>query len=334
MLTINNLSRLLAHPEGQNLEFKSARNQFSRDKDLPDYCAALANEGGGKLILGVDNNKQIVGTKAFLGTHQTLSHYLLQRLGIRVDVEEIRHSDGRILIFLVHPHYPGKPVKSNGTHWMRAGESLVPMDDQTLYRILSEMQPDFSAQIVTGTKLIDLDPGAIAVLRKLCYEKSTNSNYKSCTDKQLLRDLGLLVKDDITYAGLVLLGKQEVLQRLIPHAKIIFEWKQIAGKIHHDYRTSWQKPFLTIFDQIWEEINKRNLVTPYREGFIQREIKAFDQTSVREAILNAVAHRDYQQFGSVIFIYASPEGIKIESCLLYTSPSPRDRTRSRMPSSA
>ena len=29
-----------------------------------------------------------------------------------------------------------------------------------------------------------------------------------------------------------------------------------------------------------------------------------------------------------------PDGTKIRVCLLYTSPSPRDRTRSRMPSSA
>ena len=31
---------------------------------------------------------------------------------------------------------------------------------------------------------------------------------------------------------------------------------------------------------------------------------------------------------------AAREGLPVQRCLLYTSPSPRDRTRSRMPSSA
>jgi len=40
--------------------------------------------------------------------------------------------------------------------------------------------------------------------------------------------------------------------------------------------------------------------------------------------------------GGMMFnkIVVQPEGKQILDCLLYTSPSPRDRTRSRMPSSA
>jgi len=66
--------------EGLHLEFKTARNSFSRDKDLPDYCAAIANEGGGKLILGVAPTGQVIGTKAFQGTYNKLSHDLLAKL--------------------------------------------------------------------------------------------------------------------------------------------------------------------------------------------------------------------------------------------------------------
>ena len=35
----------------------------------------------------------------------------------------------------------------------------------------------------------------------------------------------------------------------------------------------------------------------------------------------------------ILFVYAS-KNLDAKGCLLYTSPSPRDRTRSRMPSSA
>jgi hypothetical protein len=53
--TIRELEDLLTRLEERNLEFKTAEHSFSESRDLPDYCAALANEGGGKPkeILGV-----------------------------------------------------------------------------------------------------------------------------------------------------------------------------------------------------------------------------------------------------------------------------------------
>jgi predicted HTH transcriptional regulator len=50
MNTQEEIKNWLKKPKGLSLEFKTAENQFSRDRDLPDYCAALANEGGGKSI--------------------------------------------------------------------------------------------------------------------------------------------------------------------------------------------------------------------------------------------------------------------------------------------
>ncbi|MGC1434401.1 MAG: ATP-binding protein [Terriglobales bacterium] len=56
-----------APTETQTLEFKEARNQYDTDK-LFIYCVAIANEGGGHLVLGVSNKppREVVGTKAFL----------------------------------------------------------------------------------------------------------------------------------------------------------------------------------------------------------------------------------------------------------------------------
>ena len=44
------LAEWLAKPEGEHLEFKAASENFPFEK-LVRYCAALANEGGGKMIL-------------------------------------------------------------------------------------------------------------------------------------------------------------------------------------------------------------------------------------------------------------------------------------------
>ena len=47
---------------------------------------------------------------------------------------------------------------------------------------------------------------------------------------------------------------------------------------------------------------------------------------------NAKVMRDGYNYGNNI--HASVSTYRVESCLLYTSPSPRDRQKSRMPSSA
>jgi ATP-dependent DNA helicase RecG len=311
--------RLLSMPEDCNLEFKAARNSFDRSRDLPDYCAALANERGGKLILGVkegpDKRGEVVGTTVFLGTHNKLSSELLNELKIRVDVEEAFCSGKRVLLFHVPSRPAGGFIRSTGRYEipMRAGESLREMDDLTIKSILNENAPDFSAQPVPSVSLADLDPVAIANLRRLCSEHVKNQNYSSCTERQLLVDLGLMQNDSVNYAGLILLGAKNTLDHLLPQAEIIFEWRQIPGKISHDFRKSWRQSFLTIIDEIWRELESRNIRTPFQEGFIQREVFAFDERSIREAVLNAVAHRDYSISGQVVFITASPDGFLIES---------------------
>ena len=67
------------------------------------------------------------------------------------------------------------------------------------------------------------------------------------------------------------------------------------------------------YDKIWDAINARNLRIPFQEGLFQREIYAFSEKPVREALLNAVAHRDYTINSQSIFIKASPEEFIIES---------------------
>lgn len=149
MTTTEEFNGWLQKPEGCNLEFKAAKNNFNAEKDLPDYCAALSNEGGGKLILGVDHKGEVVGTTAFRGTYNKLSHELLNKIKIRVDVEELNHPNGRVLIFHIPPHPQGRPIKSTGsyTYPMRAGESLTEMDEITLKSILNETPQTFPVRL-------------------------------------------------------------------------------------------------------------------------------------------------------------------------------------------
>lgn len=314
-MSFEELEKLLNQSEGLNLEFKSARNSFDRDKDLPDYCAALANEGGGKLILGVNNDREIIGTRAFENTYNSLPHYLLNALHIRVDVEQVKHPKGRVLIFNVASRGAGQVVRSTGKYHypMRSGESLVEMDQNTLRNILNEASTDFSSKVVNGLRFDDLDPEAMKILKKLWAQKSNRKDYMQISNQRMLENLSLTKTDGLTYASLVLLGKKEKIGECLPDAELIFEWRQEHNKITYDFRKNWRDPFMRIFDEIWQTINLRNLRIPFQEGFVQRDIFAFDEKSIREAVLNAVTHRDYEFQGKSIFIKASPNSFMIES---------------------
>jgi ATP-dependent DNA helicase RecG len=311
--TIDEFNKWLEHPEDRDLEFKTAENSFSKDKDLPDYCAAISNEGGGKLILGVTNKGKVVGTKSFSGTHNTLSNELLQKIKIRVDVEELKHPEGRVLIFHIPSHPLGQPVKYKGKYKMRAGESLSEMDNATLKKLLNETETDFSSQIITDLSLADMDDQAIDNFKKLWAKKAQRADYLSYSNEKTLRSIGLLSEKGLNYASLILFGKKEKIDELAAGSEIIFEWRQDLKKIQYDYRKNWREPFFKIYNDVWETINARNIRFPFQEGLFQREIYAFSEKPIREAVLNAVAHRDYTIHNRSIFIKVSPKEFFIES---------------------
>jgi ATP-dependent DNA helicase RecG len=313
------LDRLINRIEDCHLEFKAAQHSFNQSHDLPDYCAALANERGGKLLLGVkekaDKRGEAIGTSAFSGTHNKLSNELLDKLGIRIDVEEVFHTGKRVLIFHVPSRPTGGFIRSTGHYEipMRAGESLREMDDLTIKTILSENAPDFSMTIVPGLSLDDLDIKAMGIFKAMWAQKAKRDDYRTFSEDKMLLSVGVLSEKGLNFAGLVLFGKKEKIDELLPDAEIIFEWRQNAASTPHDYRVAWRDPFFSVYDSIWETINARNSRMPFQQGFIQREIFAFDEKPIREAVLNAVSHRDYTIKGQSIFIKASPEEFRISS---------------------
>ncbi len=315
MTSIEQLENWLKRPEGINLEFKEAKNKFDSREDLPDYCAAISNEGGGKLILGVNSKGFIVGTKAFQGSDHKLSHELLTKLKIRIDVEEIIYSQSRVLIFHIPSREFGQIVKSTGAYKypMRAGESLVEMDLATMKTILSETEQDFSAKIVYGLKLSDLDEDALSNFKTKWSEKTRRDDYLTFENDKMLRSIGLLTDEGLNYASLILFGKKEKIDKILPGSEIIFEWRQESAKVSYDFRRNWREPFFKIYDSIWETIDARNLRYPFQDGLFQREVYAFNEKSIREAVLNAVAHRNYTINNQSIFIKASSENFVIES---------------------
>lgn len=310
-----NLERLqgwLDAREGENLEFKEAKTSFDRDR-LTRYCVALANEGGGHLVLGVTDKRprQVVGSAAFRNLAR-LKQDQSQRVRLRIDATELDHAAGRVVIVSVPPRPIGTPIQYQGAYWMRRGEDLVAMSAETLKQILDEAQPDYSAQICPGATSADLDEVAIERLRSYWVAHSGNAGLATVSTAQLLEDAELTINGEITYAALILLGSETALSRHLPQAETIFEYRSTEGSIPYQQRREFRQGFLLCLDELWNLIELRNEVYTYQEGLFRREIAAFNEAAIREALLNALSHRDYRLGGS-IFIRQYPKRLEIVS---------------------
>jgi len=132
-----------AASETQHLEFKEAKTQFDNTK-LYRYCVAIANEGGGFLLLGIADKppRPVVGSAAFKNPVEMASK-LFTAVGFRVDIDEVQHPDGRVVVFSIPPRPKGTAYHYEGAYLMRSGEELVPMSEDQLRKIFSEGRPSW-----------------------------------------------------------------------------------------------------------------------------------------------------------------------------------------------
>ena len=311
-ISLSELKTWMEARENEHLEFKEAKTRYDFET-LVKYCVALANEGGGRMILGVTDRspRKVVGSRAFPNLERTKAG-LIERLRLRVDVEEIQHPNGRVLVFQIPSRPIGVPLEYKGAYWMRGGEALVPMTTDQLQRIFAEASPDFSAEICAQARLEDLDPTAVNALRELWHRKSPDQDISPRPLEQLLTDAELLVDGEVTNAALILLGTRKALGKYLAQAEIIFEYRsnEVPGPAAE--RREFRQGFLPVLDEIWRLINQRNDLQHFQQGLFIWDVPTFNERVVREAVLNAVSHRDYRHGGS-IFVRQYPRRIEIVS---------------------
>lgn len=330
--TLEQFQRLLeSRSENKQLEFKEAKSNFSWDK-LIQYCAAIANEKGGTLIFGVSDKKprKVVGTSVYPNIEE-VEESLLELLHIRVDLEEFIHPDGRVLIFHIPSRPIGTPIQLDGAYWMRSGEGLVRMTPEILKRIFEEASLDFSSEICKEAKFSDLDEKAIESFRDLWIRKLGNHDLRTKSLKQLLQDAELLYGEEITNAALILFGKRSILSRYLYQAEVIFEYRSDEHSIEFQQRQEFREGLFLFFEKLWNLLNTHNDIQHFQDGLFKWDIYTFNEKVIREAILNAICHRDYRKANSIfikqfpkkiVFISPGgfPEGITPENILYHQFP--------------
>lgn len=301
------------------VELKLAQTQFNYNsgrKSLLGYVVALANEGGGKIILGVKENQspphEIIGSEAWNGKEGKLEQDIYRDKQIRITTEVIYDGNKRVLILHVPPRPVGKFLTFEDVSLMRVGEDLLPMSQRLMFSILSEQEPDFSAKICEGLKVDDLDDQALRLMKEKYLEKQRNPSLATLKTNQILSDLNLLKGGKLTFAALILLGSKECIRNFLPQSSVTIEFREAETQIERDANEEIQESLFTGIEKIWSFINQplSNPIRHYQQGPYIFDVQRFNEEVIREAILNAIAHRSYQ-FGSSVVVRQFPFKIVI-----------------------
>jgi len=312
MIGVDQVNAWLKTREGEDLEFKEARRSYSFDK-LVEYCVAMANMGGGRIILGATDRRprRVVGTAAF-SQIERLQGGLRDKLRLKIEVEECPHPSGRVLVVTVPAHPLGVPMQVDGRYLERDGDNLVPLSVERLRSILDESGADYSAGVCPDASMDDLDRRAIERFRRRWQAKASSAGIARLGVRQLLRDAEAVVDGGVTYAALIVFGTRAALRKHLQRAETIYEYRSSEAAGPAQQRIEYQQGFFSFYDSLWKTINLRNDVQHYQDGLFVLDISTFDERSVREAVLNAVTHRDYRLGGS-IFVRQYARRLVVES---------------------
>lgn len=226
-MTENELQQYLLHEYPQEnakcewKEFKRLKNSFCGNErdDVISYVSAIANMEGGFLVVGVhDKTLEIVGTDTYNYDRQKAVLRLTERCtnlsSEGLEIEEFITEDTQKTVWVIHvpKHQPKRPVYAHNKAWQRIEDSLVELTSERLNTILSEnlAEDDWSAGIIPGATIEDLDPKAIRKAREKYVElfPKKESEVASWDDAKFLNKTGFTVKGEVTRAAIIILGRK------------------------------------------------------------------------------------------------------------------------------
>lgn len=324
------LSRLLANWEDEVVEFKRGGQGIS-SSDLGKYVSALANEANlrgvqrGWLVFGVDNASRSVCGSNYKEDSERLQadkmHVLSGTGGCTFrNIYVLQHPDGRVVLFEVPPAPRGMPVSWNGHYYGRAGESLVALGQDKVDELRGQtLKSDWSAQVVEGAGLADLDPDALSQARDRFTTKHADLDVASWTDATMLDRARVTIDGKVTRTALLLLGKAESAWRVNPHPAEI-TWSLMGEERAYEH---FKPPFLLATTRLFSKIRNVQIRLLPDSELVAHEVAKYDQKVVLEALHNCIAHQDYNQNSRVI-VTEYPDRLVFESLGGFFEGAPED----------
>ena len=314
MIPYEDLARRIRLGEDSTLELKrvlvsAARVTSPERGSFADELAGMANGPGGTVMLGIDDvSRDVLGIP-------------LDRLdAVETWVREICNDSLRppldVTIRKIElPDATGSPVaviridiprslfvhRSTGGYFRRIGSSKREMSPEVLARLFQERSQSrvirFDESIVPGTSLVDLDD---ELARRFLRQGDAPT-------EDDLRKLRVAATDESGYWRLTVAGVlmcTNAPSDWLPHAQI--QAVSYAGERNDvNYQTDARDLDGPLDSQVMEALHfvDRNMLVNAAKEVARTEWPQFSQRAVFEALVNAVAHRDYSMAGARIRLH-------------------------------
>lgn len=337
-------------PKKENLqiEFKDdSRDTFNFD-DVIRACVGLSNAEGGVVFCGIKDNGEVIGSRVALKRGKDGVRYtILQNTepSLECKVEIINYKDIYSVVKITVPKSDTAVRSRKGTYVKRVIDSRGNPSNEAMSvdSIISTVgrvgSRDLTAQSLSGLTINEIDLDLVASTAKLIVDSNQSSDGDIHVFTQdpvdILRTLGLINRDDIpNIACLLLFGYDDAIIERMPNH--FLQYQVFIGNGNELVKNEkYSAPIAKLLPQIlsFPELNRKSneIIVDGRSIVIPE----YAHNSVREAIANALNHRDYTLHSGIqVQVYPQEliicsaggfvSGIDIDK-LLNTPPNPRNR---------
>jgi len=316
VLTDEELRRLIASGEQFTTEFIPETDAPLTDDQLVDAVVCLANGHGGVVLVGVTDEGLPTGAKPRHGTYTDPHRVALMVSGRTVPSCPVECSvmamDGVELLVIEIP--AGRPVTSTseGVYRRRGTDAhgrpvCVPfLVHEIQGREATRGALDYTALVVPEASWDDLDPLEIERVRRTIAKNRGRADAAllDLSDAEIVRALGLgeggKERGDrverVRVAALLMVGREEAIKRYVPNHEVAFQVLR-GTRIAVNEFVRW--PLVRAAEEIGLRFDARNQEDELAVGMVRVGVPAHSPSGFREALHNALVHRDYTRLGAV-----------------------------------
>ena len=307
--------QLIAQREGETLDFK---RDMPSSSDLAKLVTAFYNTRGGTILFGVeDETRRLVGVANPQGIEGGVVNILRVRCSLDVmPVIEFVSYQGLEFVAVQCLQGTRKPYLISGETrpYVRVGSSNREAHDEEVRRLYIEgSEGGFEVLPCQGASLTDLSKRLIAAY--IQQRETTSGQRLGLSGEEMLRSLGCLVKQGETWlpthAGVALFAEEP--QRLIGQAELACVRFKGTDVVSYIDRRDLRGPLYQLVDDAEQFIYRHMKIGRRIEGFAGVEYREYPAEAVREAIVNAVVHRDYSRHGQRIRVFMFDDRIEVYS---------------------
>jgi ATP-dependent DNA helicase RecG len=283
--------------ESQNIEYK----QTWRDDYLKWICG-FANAQGGKIFIGMNDNGDVTGIEDYKKLMEDIPNKAVNHLGLMVDVNHHKR-DSRHYIEIDVP-VSSVPISYHGIYHYRTGSTKQELKGISLQNwLLKKVGKHWEDLPAPSSTLTDIDEDNIRkFLKRAISQKRLPDEAMEYDLPVLLESLHLLTKEGRpTQAAILLFGKRPSMMSPTCSFKI-----GRFGRRDDDlqFQDVIETNLFSMPDVVLGKLNDRYLVRPISYKGLERvEPLEYPEPALREAILNAIVHKDYASTWAFLRVY-------------------------------